>query len=192
MKVLITGGRSGIGHDFVKAFQADHLSRRDGFDIKDPAAITEIAERSLNYDVFINNAFDGPPHKGWANWGQANLMKALFCKWKDTEKQGYIFNIGSIGSTTEVDQYQDFELYRVSKYALDYYSLEATQAFLQKKVSFKTTLIRPGRLDTLKTRERASWTGVGHTGQEIIDILKLCLNSPKESCLSVIDLNCRI
>ena len=61
MKMLITGGNRGLGQFLSTTFSADSISRSTGLDITEHAV--QIAERSLNYDVFVNNAFDGPPHK---------------------------------------------------------------------------------------------------------------------------------
>ena len=65
MKTLVTGGNRGLGLQIVNRLQADTVSRHAGYDITQD--VGKIAELSLQYDVFINNAFDGPPHEPWAN-----------------------------------------------------------------------------------------------------------------------------
>ena len=56
MKMLVTGGNRGLGKHLVDVFDADSASRSNGFDINDNTH--EIAALSLEYDVFVNNAFD--------------------------------------------------------------------------------------------------------------------------------------
>ena len=60
MKMLVTGGNRGLGEHLVNVFGGDCASRANGFDINHNTQ--EIATLSLEYDVFVNNAFDGPPH----------------------------------------------------------------------------------------------------------------------------------
>ena len=131
----------------------------NGYDItKD---LKSIAEMSLKYDVFINNAFDGPPHEVWANFAQAQVYMAVYDAWKSANKTGYIFNIGSSGSKNIVAPEPRFETYRVSKAALEHASKQGTQAFKHDLVLFKTTLITLDRLDTELSRSRPTWTGNG-------------------------------
>ena len=62
MKVLVTGGNRGLGKHLVEEFDhADGISRDNGFDIT--KNMDDIAARSVEYDVVINNAFDGPPQE---------------------------------------------------------------------------------------------------------------------------------
>lgn len=159
MKYIVTGGNRGLGLELVNYFNADSLSRANGFDItKD---VKKIAEKSLDYDVVINNAFDGPPQEEWANFAQTNLYLAIYDTWKNAGKAGYIFNIGSIGARHNVSPEPRFETYRVSKAALEHASRQGTQAFKANHVPFKTTLITLDRLDTELSRSRATWTGNG-------------------------------
>ena len=116
---------------------------------------------SLEYDVFINNAFDGPPQEEWANFAQTQLYFAVYDAWKAANKTGYIFNIGSTGDKNIVAPEPRFETYRVSKAALEHASKQGTQAFKENLVSFKTTLISLDRLDTELSRSRPTWTGNG-------------------------------
>ena len=57
-RYYITGNNLGLGLDPFKHFNADGCSRTTGLDIT--KNIHEIVEQSIHYDVFINNAFDGP------------------------------------------------------------------------------------------------------------------------------------
>lgn len=159
MKVLVTGGNRGLGQELVLRFSGDSVSRADGFDITKHAK--EIAQKSLDYDVFINNAFDGPPQEEWADFGQVQVLLEVYKAWQAAGKQGYIFNIGSVGAEHIVAPDPSFETYRVAKSALAHASRQCTMAFKNDLVKFKTTLITPDRLDTELSRSRASWTGNG-------------------------------
>lgn len=160
MKMLVTGGNRGLGLHLVDVFGGDSVSRSvDRLDINHHTQ--QIADRSLDYDVFINNAFDGPPQESWANFGQAQLYFAVYDAWKSAGKTGWIFNIGSVGEQHLVAPEPRFETYRVAKAALAHASRQGTQAFKQNLVQFRTTLITPDRLDTELSRSRPSWTGNG-------------------------------
>jgi NAD(P)-dependent dehydrogenase (short-subunit alcohol dehydrogenase family) len=100
MKVLVTGGNRGLGLELVKNLNGTSISRADGIDITRDHK--QIAEASLNYDVFINNAFDGPPQEDWANFAQTNVYMAVYDTWSAARKSGHIFNIGSVGMKTVV------------------------------------------------------------------------------------------
>lgn len=85
MKILTTGGNRGLGMALVKDLGAESISRATGFDItKD---IDAIVTKSLEYDVFINNAFDGPPQEPHANFGQSILLIKMFDAWKENNKK---------------------------------------------------------------------------------------------------------
>lgn len=159
MKMLVTGGGSGLGQHLVDVFGANTASRINGFDINHNTQ--EIATLSLEHDVFVNNAFDGPPQESWANFGQAQLYFAVYDAWRTAGKTGWIFNIGSVGEKHIVAPQPRFETYRVAKAALSHASRQGTQAFKQNLVRFRTTLITPDRLDTELSRSRPSWTGNG-------------------------------
>jgi len=159
MKMLVTGGNRGLGKHLVDVFGADSASRANGFDIN--LNTQEIATLSLEYDVFVNNAFDGPPQELWANFGQSQLYFAVYDAWRTAGKTGWIFNIGSSGEKHIVAPEPRFETYRVAKAALSHASRQGTQAFKQNLVQFRTTLITPDRLDTELSRSRPTWTGNG-------------------------------
>jgi len=156
---LITGGNRGLGLHLTKTFGGTSVSRVQGYDITKHAK--EIAEISLDFDVFINNAFDGPPQEDWANFAQSQIYMAVYDAWKAARKAGYIINIGSAGSKSIVAPEPRFETYRISKAALEHASRQGTQAFKQNIVPFKTTLITLDRLDTELSRGRTNWTGNG-------------------------------
>ena len=185
MKVLVTGGNRGLGLSIVNQLSADSISRTDGSDItKDVFAI---AKQSLDYDVFVNNAFDGPPQEEWENFGQVQLLLEVYKQWKEAGKEGWIFNIGSIGERTIVAPEPSFETYRIAKGALAHASRQCTAAFKNDIVKFKTTLITPDRLDTDLSRSRTSWTGNGIDCNDIVNFInyttKISSNSVVEEII---------
>lgn len=156
---FITGGNRGLGLYLKEKFNGTSISRAQGYDITEN--VKEIAEISLDFDVFVNNAFDGPPQEDWANFAQAQIYMAVYDAWKAAGKTGHIINIGSTGSKSIVAPEPRFETYRISKAALEHASKQGTQAFKQNIVPFKTTLITLDRLDTELSRSRPNWTGNG-------------------------------
>ena len=191
MKVLVTGGNRGLGKHLVEVFDtANGISRADGFDIT--KNIDDIAARSIDYDVIVNNAFDGPPQEDWANFGQTNLYIKIYDTWKEHNKTGYIFNIGSVGEQSIVAPEPRWETYRVSKAALAHASKQGTQAFKQNAVSFKTTLITPDRLDTELSRSRPNWTGNGINLVDISNFIKYATQTQDNTCIEEITFYCAL
>jgi NAD(P)-dependent dehydrogenase (short-subunit alcohol dehydrogenase family) len=184
MRYMITGGNRGLGAKFVNHFNGDSYSRSNGYDItKD---INKIAQASLAYDVFINNAFDGPFQEEWANFGQVKLLYAVAELWTKENKIGHIINIGSSGSENVVAPIPCFETYRISKVALKEHSRQWTRAFKENKVPFKTSLLTLDRLDTELTRSRASWTGNGLNTVDICSYIELIINAQSNTCIEEI------
>lgn len=174
MKMLVTGGNRGLGQHLVEQFGAASISRATGIDItKDHQ---DIAKMSLEYDVFVNNAFDGPPQEPWANFGQTQVYMAVYDAWQAAGKSGWIFNIGSVGEQSIVAPEPRWETYRISKAALSHASKQGTQAFKQDQVKFRTTLLTLDRLDTELSRSRPTWTGNGQALHDISDFIKYTVN----------------
>ena len=191
MKVLVTGGNRGLGKHLVEVFDtANGISRADGFDIT--KNIDDIAARSIDYDVIVNNAFDGPPQEDWANFGQTNLYIKIYDTWKEHNKTGYIFNIGSVGEQSIVAPEPRWETYRVSKAALSHASKQGTQAFKQNTVPFRTTLITPDRLDTELSRSRPNWTGNGINLVDISNFIKYATQTQDNTCIEEITFYCAL
>ena len=188
MKVLITGGNKGLGKHLAETFDGTSISRANGLDIvKDYAAI---ANMSLDYDVFVNNAFDGPPQEEWANFGQVHVLEAVYDLWSKNNKSGHIYNIGSVGEKNIVAREPSFETYRVAKAALAHASKQCTASFKSNRVPFKTTLITLDRLDTELSRSRPSWTGNGINLQEVSNFIKYAKTLDHNTCIEEITFYC--
>jgi len=190
MKVLVTGGNRGLGKHLVKTLNGVSISRSDGFDITKDYA--DIAAMSLEYDIFINNAFDGPPQESWANFGQVHVLEAVYDCWKEHNKSGYIFNIGSIGEKYVVARDPSFETYRVAKAALSHASKQCTASFKANLVHFKTTLITLDRLDTELSRSRTNWTGNGLNLEDIEKFIRYCFNLSPNTCIEEAVIYCNL
>ena len=174
MRMLVTGGNRGLGQHLVEKFGAVSISRADGFDITKNHQ--EIAALSLDYDVFVNNAFDGPPQESWADFGQTQVYMAVYDAWRAANKSGWIFNIGSVGEQSIVAPEPRWETYRISKAALSHASRQGTQAFNQDLVRFRTTLLTLDRLDTKLSRSRPTWTGNGQSLEDISNFINYTTN----------------
>lgn len=189
---LITGGNRGLGLHLAKTFDAHIQHRGNGYDITKPEDVARIAAESLQYDVFVNNAFDGPPQESWANFAQSQIYFAVYDAWKAAGKAGHIFNIGSIGSKSVVPPEPRFETYRVSKAALEHASKQGTQAFKQNIVPFKTTLITLDRLDTELSRSRDNWTGNGVSLLDVTNFIQYALDVGANNVIEEVSFYCNL
>lgn len=181
---MITGGNRGLGLALCQRFNGDSYSRSTGHDIT--KNVNVLSEKSLEYDVFINNAFDGPFQEPWANFAQSQLLYAVANLWQERNKSGVIVNIGSVGSESVVSPTPGFETYRVAKAALKSHSRQWTRAFKENRVPFKTSLLTLDRLDTERTRGHPNWTGNGHDLNDIGDYVDLLVNSSPNTCIEEI------
>jgi len=192
-RFAITGDSKGLGKYLKEHFKAEGISRStNNLDITSQQDIEKIALDSLEYDVFINNAFDGPPHEPWANYGQVNLLHEIYKQWKKHNKVGYIFNIGSIGANTIVAPEPIFETYRVAKSALQHASKQITQSYKQNIVGFKCTLISPDRLDNETTRTRPNWTGNGIGMKDLASAIEWCISCEDNTVVDEISIYCNL
>jgi short-subunit dehydrogenase len=186
MKYMITGGNKGLGLALANHFNGNSYSRSNGYDITDYQQRKVLAQQSLDYDVFVNNAFDGPFQESWADFGQTKLLFEVANLWKQHNKLGYIVNIGSVGSESVVAPDPLFETYRISKATLKEHSRQWTRAFKENKVLFKTSLLTLDRLDTELTRSRANWTGNGLNTTDICAYIELITNAQSNTCIEEI------
>lgn len=186
MKMMVTGGNRGLGLAICQHYNATGYSRNTGHDITDAKHRQTLAEISLQHDVFVNNAFDGPFQESWADFGQCRLLWDVASAWQAQGKTGVIINVGSVGSDTVVSPEPHWETYRVAKAALKSHSQQWTKAFRDNKVKFRTSLLTLDRLDTPLSRSRANWTGNGLDLREVISYIDLIINSQDNTCIEEI------
>ena len=184
MKYMITGGNRGLGEALCARYNGDSYSRNNGYDITKDRK--KLVEASLQYDVFVNNAFDGPFQESWADFAQVKLLFDVATAWKNANKSGYIINIGSSGGESIVAPDPAWETYRVSKAALKHHSLQWTQAFKANQTLFRTSLITLDRLDTPLSRSRPTWTGNGIDLSDVGNMIDTCIAIKNNTCIGEI------
>lgn len=184
VKMLITGTRRGLGKALKLHFNADGVDRVDGFDLSNIDSLKAVAKKSLEYDVFINNAFEGPAAAEYSNFGQTKLLYEVFYAWEAANKTGHIFNIGSIGEKIIKPPIPMAETVWCAKAALAHASKQCTVAFKENKVPFKTTLLTMAKLDVPHMRgdpdaepgwQSTTWTGNGIDVQNIANAINFSL-----------------
>jgi NAD(P)-dependent dehydrogenase (short-subunit alcohol dehydrogenase family) len=177
MKYMITGGNSGLGAILCQRFGGDSYSRVNGYDIgKD---YHKLAGISMDYDVFINNAYDGVLGESWHGVGQTRLLHEVAMSWQCHNKTGFIINIGGVGSEDLSAPFPGWESYNSNKRALKHMSLQWTQAFKNSQVKFRTSLLTIDRLDKNSIND-------GHDLDNIADMIELCLNVRTNTCIGEI------
>ena len=186
MRFLVTGGTQGVGAKICQEFNGVSLSRTNGYDITKCADRKRIALMSLDYDVFVNNAFDGPFHKEDSDFGQVKLLWEVAALWRDKNKSGHIINIGSSTADVVVAPDPERETYRIPKAALKAHSRQWTQAFKQNSVPFRTSLLTLDRCDTHEMRASARWTGNGIDLSDVISYIAVILSSGSNTCVEEI------
>jgi hypothetical protein len=136
VKILITG-TSGLAQGLLNLLELEHtitcVSRSTGYDILE---VDTWASNFLDYDMVINNAYDG--------LGQLKVLEYFYSHWHlDANK--HIINIGSRASYfPRSEQHLDSEYwpYRLHKQALE----KAWEKMVNSQCDIK--LINPGPLDT--------------------------------------------
>lgn len=184
MRYLITGGNQGLGLALAEHFSADSYSRSNGFDIVNDTH--RIADISLNYDVFINNAYEGLDADTNLEFAQAKLLHRVAMLWKKHNKTGHIINIGGAPAEDIAAPLDGWETYGVNKAALKYHSRQWSRAFREHTVPFKTSLITVDRLDTPAGRTTPQWTGNGVNLIHVLQMVELCVDAPANTCVEEI------
>lgn len=171
--VFITGGSAGVGKEIFDHYspRAKNFSRRTGYDIGKEDDRTRIVEESLECDIFVNFAHNG--HYS----GQPQLLYDIFALWEAKKKPGYIINMGTYSTYSSG---QKFRRYAVVKKALDTANQQCCKKIENGLVPFRMTNLRPGMLDTEKSRQKDYWGGVGVTGDSICATIDWLVSTPGE------------
>ena len=177
MKYLITGGNQGLGKYLVDRYNGNSLSRSNGLNIS--IECNSIAIISLDYDVFVNNAYDGA-------FGQTQVLNAVASLWKRHDQAGTIINIGGVGSEDMSPPFPGWETYNASKRSLKQLSLQWTQAYRLNQVKFRTSLLTVDRLDTPFGRTTPEWTGNGVNLENVAEMIDLCVSVKPNTCIGEI------
>jgi short-subunit dehydrogenase len=114
MKVAITGHTQGIGASLSQVYQTHGhevvgFSRSNGFDITNSVERQQIISKSLDCDLFINNAHSSP-----GDFAQVDLLVELWSAWEGQHK-----TIVNISSSMGMRWQHDVIAYRASKRALE-------------------------------------------------------------------------
>ena len=176
MKILVTAGTDGIGKQIVDYFAplSMGISRRNGYDIKNPEDRLRIAQLSLEYDVFFNHAYS-------RDESQNLLLQVVADRWLQENKKGYIISTGTYGTYFSYDLNSE---YLSIKKKLDQISQSYSQKIEAGGIPFRMTLLRPGTLDTSRSRQKAHWRGNGIRGETICELIKFLYALPKDVQIS--------
>lgn len=176
LRVLVTAGSEGIGKEIVDYFapHGQSLSRRNGFDIREAEAREHIARLSLDCDIFVNHAFAGDE-------SQTELLRIVFTLWRETRKSGYIFSTGTYGTycSTGIDP-----KYIELKNKLDQVHFDFSRQIENGDLPFRLTLLRPGMLDTERSRKKPHWHGNGVRGKDYAQLIEYLYRMPGDVQIS--------
>ena len=173
-KILVIGGSRGVGLDIVKYFKGDSVSRSNGYDITKPEFRKKIACMSLDYNVAVNHAYCG-------DFSQTEMLQELCLLWKSKGKKGYIINTGSTSSYRFNDRKGEEWWWMAGiKKGLDEFIKYFSQAVTwDKNIQFRITNIRPGMLDTKKSRLKSHFKS-GIRGEDYCRLIEYLLSTPED------------
>ena len=108
--------------------------------------------QSLEYDVFFNHAYS-------RDESQNLLLQVVADRWLQENKKGYIISTGTYGTYFSYDLNSE---YLSIKKKLDQISQSYSQKIEAGGIPFRMTLLRPGTLDTSRSRQKARWDGASN------------------------------
>jgi NAD(P)-dependent dehydrogenase (short-subunit alcohol dehydrogenase family) len=182
MKVLVIGGSKGIGKELVQHFNGKSVSRQTGHNIQHPANRNTICQLSLDFDVVVNHAFCGDNSQNF-------MLKDLVDNWNHNNKDGYIFHTGTISTYFTK---HDWNMYAVYKAQGDEIAKRAAKKCQHGAYPFRLTNIRPGMLDTEKSRNKQHWPGSGVKNTTYVNIIEYLYNLPSDVIIPELILETRV
>ena len=184
-KILVIGGSRGIGRDIVNHFKGDSLSRANGYNITEPDSRKKITHISLNYDVIVNHAYCG-------DFNQTLMLRDLCSLWIEKSKKGYIINTGSISSYRfDSKKNEDWWFMSAVKTGQDIYINYLSQGSAWRdNIKFRITNIRPGMLDTEKSRQKKHFK-TGIKGKDYCQLIEYLLSTPETLVISEVVLEAK-
>lgn len=129
MKLLVIGGSSGLGLVITEQYQADQLSRSNGYSV--PESIQDIIDRSFGYDIIINCLPD---------CNQNKLLFPMYAAHDQRRLSTYFITIGSMSWRFHTAEH--------SKRAL----FEWAETLILKDTLLKHTLLNPAYLWNSKNK----------------------------------------
>jgi len=176
MKILVIGGAKGIGKDVVEYFAPNsrNVSLSTGHDIKYPKTRRTIANISLEYDAVLNHAYCG-------DMSQYYMLTELYHVWDTAKHDGYIFHTGTY--STYSMQWNVNSPYPDIKRSSDELARKISKRCENNKTNFRCTNIRPGMLDTPKSRTKPHWKGNGVKGEDFAKLIEYLYNMPEDLCV---------
>jgi hypothetical protein len=176
MKILVIGGTHGMGKDVMEYFSPNsmNVSRTNGYDIRNGEKRKEIANLSVEYDAVLNHAYCG-------RMEQYSMLKEIYNCWSEIDHKGYIFHTGTY-STYSVN-WNPKSNYTDMKLATDELAKKISKQCENNIHQFKCTNLRPGMLDTPRSRLKPHWEGNGIKGQDMAKIIEFLYNLPWEVCI---------
>lgn len=147
-KIIITGNPSiGLASSIQRCLCSDYIldfkSRANGFDLTLEDSRKQLAQVSLDYDIFINLA-------ALTNFCAVLLVERVYNTWLENNKTGYIINIGS---TVDIGIKGGSRLYPVEKKALKEFNRQISYSSTSGS-GIRTTLVSLGYLDTTKMSQK--------------------------------------
>lgn len=148
-KILLTGN---TGYGLAAAIKnileeeniIDTVSRSNGYDLTKEDIINTVALNSLNYDIFINNSALYHFYQTW-------LFDTVWKTWKNSNKSGYIINIGS---TTDRTTKGSEWIYQIEKKSLREISNTRSLLSVWGETNIRVTYISFGSLNTPKVIDK--------------------------------------
>lgn len=140
-KILVAGNKNyGLSKSIYNHYDnAVFLSRSTGYDLTDKQIQNQIAEISLNYDVFLSISC-------LYDFNQLLLVKQIIDKWIENDHSGYLIALGSRADTPVKG---NSKIYPVEKKSLRNYLQQISQmCSSENPVNFKVTYLSPGNLHT--------------------------------------------
>lgn len=147
-KTMFVGGPTDFGQVIIDRFSADFFSRRNGHDINVQSVRRELANRSLNYDLLIL-------HTWTIHNAQTLLLQDVLRQWMDNDHDGQIIVTGSSASHFVTFKPEPSHwVYTSQKSGLDSLCKMVSKKCLEGKFKFKISIIKPGMLDSEKSRAK--------------------------------------
>lgn len=179
MKILVTGNPNyGLAEGIKSHMGGDYISRSNGYDLCSDEGRNKAVEKSLEYNVFINNA---------ALWrfNQTILLEKVWDAWKTNNHKGHIINIGS---TADIIVRGTNWIYPNEKKALKAQSRNLSTLSTWDCPNIRVTYIAFGSIDTPKVREKHP-DRLFLTVDDASNTIKWVIDSPKHISINEISLD---